>query len=57
MVGVDLTKAFIDDATRTAQALSLPATFIQADLRAVTFENAFDVVLNGGRCHRLSGDR
>lgn len=46
VVGVDLTQAFIDDAAQRAKALSLPATFIQADIRTVSFESAFDVVLN-----------
>ncbi len=48
VVGVDITKDYIDDASQNAKALSLPAEFIQMDLRDVPFENEFDVVLNMG---------
>jgi len=43
---VDLTKDYIDDAIKTAKENSLPAKFIQADIRDVDFANEFDVVLN-----------
>lgn len=46
VVGVDITKDYIDDAIKTAKKNSLPAKFIQADIRDVDFENEFDVVLN-----------
>lgn len=46
VVGVDLTKVYIEDAKCTAAKRNLPAEFICADIREVTFENEFDVVLN-----------
>ena len=46
MTGVDITQAFIDDANKTAAEFSLPCRFICSDIREVSFENEFDVVLN-----------
>jgi SAM-dependent methyltransferase len=46
VTGVDITKAYIDDALKTAKEESLKADFINADIRKVCFENEFDVVLN-----------
>ena len=46
VTGVDITKVYIEDAKKTAQELSLDATFIHADIREVTFQEEFDVVLN-----------
>ncbi len=46
VTGVDITKVYIDDAKSTAQELSLDATFVHADIRDVTFQEEFDVVLN-----------
>jgi cyclopropane fatty-acyl-phospholipid synthase-like methyltransferase len=47
VVGVDLTPAYIDDARQTAEAEGLSnASFICADLRDVSFDAEFDVVLN-----------
>jgi len=46
VTGVDITKAYIEDAKKTAQEQSLDATFTLADIRDITFENEFDVVLN-----------
>ncbi|MFR3729679.1 class I SAM-dependent methyltransferase [Lacrimispora sp.] len=46
VVGVDITKDYIDDAIKNAKNNSLPAQFIQADIRDVNFVNEFDVVLN-----------
>lgn len=46
VVGVDITKDYIDDAVKTAEENSLPAEFILSDIRDVDFENEFDVVLN-----------
>lgn len=46
VVGVDLTPAYVADATETARAEGLPATFHCMDIREVHFEAAFDVVLS-----------
>ncbi len=46
MTGVNITKAYTEDAQNTAQELSLDATFIHADIRDVAFQEEFDVVLN-----------
>jgi 2-polyprenyl-3-methyl-5-hydroxy-6-metoxy-1,4-benzoquinol methylase len=46
VVGVDITTDFVDDATQNAREQSLPARFIQSDIRDVDFNSEFDVVLN-----------
>lgn len=46
VTGVDITKAYIEDARGTAKAESLNVEFIHADIRDVCFKNEFDVVLN-----------
>ncbi len=46
VTGVDITKAYIEDAKKTTLELGLDAEFFQADIREVTFQNEFDVVLN-----------
>ena len=46
VLGVDITKAFIDDATATATARSLSAQFLCADIRSLCFCCEFDVVVN-----------
>lgn len=46
VVGVDITKDYIDDAIKTSKENSLTARFIQSDIRDIDFENEFDVVLN-----------
>ena len=46
VVGVDITKAYIDDATNVAQQENLSANFIHSDIRDLNFDNEFDVVLN-----------
>jgi len=46
VVGIDLTKEYIDDAKKTAQELSLNCDFLNLDIREVAFKNEFDVVLN-----------
>jgi 2-polyprenyl-3-methyl-5-hydroxy-6-metoxy-1,4-benzoquinol methylase len=46
VVGVDITRDYIDDAIKTAKSESLNAAFINADIRDIRFENEFDVVLN-----------
>ena len=43
---VSYTHLYIEDAKCTAAKENLPAEFICADIREVTFENEFDVVLN-----------
>lgn len=45
-VGVDITPAYIADARATAQLEHLAVEFVEADVRTVSFENEFDVVLN-----------
>lgn len=46
VVGVDITKVYIDDAQAQAKKENLPAEFILSDIRDVSFENEFDVVIN-----------
>ncbi len=46
VVGVDITKDYIDDAIKEAKAASLKADFILSDIRDIKFNNEFDVVLN-----------
>ena len=46
VVGIDITKEYIEDAIKTAKQNSLPATFLLTDIRDVTFTQEFDVVLN-----------
>lgn len=47
VVGVDITKAYIDDAKKNAKEMGLRhASFICGDIRDVDFHNEFDVVLN-----------
>ncbi len=46
VVGVDITKDYIDDARREANKSSLPIEFILSDVRGVSFANEFDVVIN-----------
>jgi len=46
LTGADITPVFIEDATKSAAAENLPATFILSDIRDVSFENGFDAVLN-----------
>lgn len=46
VVGVDITKDYIEDARMTAKKESLNAEFIHADIRDINFTNEFDVVLN-----------
>ena len=46
LVGVDITSAFIEDATKSAALENLPAQFILSDIRDVAFESEFDAVLN-----------
>lgn len=46
VVGVDITKAYIEDAQRQTAAEGLPATFLHMDVREVAFRHEFDVVLN-----------
>ncbi|MBQ4536423.1 MAG: class I SAM-dependent methyltransferase [Lachnospiraceae bacterium] len=46
VVGVDITKAYVEDAKRQAKEENLSATFLQMDIRDVDFLEEFDVVLN-----------
>lgn len=46
VVGIDLTRDYIDDAIKTSKSESLSAEFIHADIRDIQFEDKFDVVLN-----------
>jgi SAM-dependent methyltransferase len=46
VVGVDITSAYIEEAQRRAQDRGLDAEFICADVRDITFQAQFDVVLN-----------
>lgn len=46
VVGVDITPAYINYATEQAKKENLNAHFICSDIREVSFENEFDVVLN-----------
>lgn len=46
VTGVDLTRDYIEDAKRTAEAERLDTEFILADLRDVAFHEEYDVTLN-----------
>ena len=46
VVGVDITKEFIDDAAKNSKKESLNAKFILSDIRDIDFYEEFDVVLN-----------
>ncbi len=46
VVGVDITKEFIDDAINSSEKESLNVRFIHCDIRDIQFNNEFDVVLN-----------
>lgn len=46
VVGIDLTRDYIEDAVTTARKEGLHVNFIRSDIRDVQFENEFDVVLN-----------
>jgi len=46
VVGVDITKAYIDHANAEAKKQNLNAQFILSDIRDIKFENEFDVVIN-----------
>jgi 2-polyprenyl-3-methyl-5-hydroxy-6-metoxy-1,4-benzoquinol methylase len=46
VVGVDLTRAYIEDAAQTAEASGLTAEFIHADILDLRYDGEFDVVLN-----------
>ena len=46
VVGVDITECYIADARKSAEAEGLNATFVQSDIRDVSFYEEFDVVLN-----------
>lgn len=46
VVGVDITKAYIDDAEAEANRDKLSAQFVLSDIRDIPFTNEFDVVIN-----------
>lgn len=46
VTGVDITKAYVEDAARQAAAEGLPARFLNLDIREIPFREEFDVVLN-----------
>lgn len=46
VVGIDITKEYVDDAKNTAAVQDLNALFIHSDIRSLRFEAEFDVVLN-----------
>ena len=46
VVGVDITKEYVEDATLRASQENLPASFLHKDIREVNFQEEFDVVLN-----------
>ncbi|BCK01311.1 class I SAM-dependent methyltransferase [Anaerocolumna chitinilytica] len=46
VVGVDITKEFINDAIKSSEEESLQVQFIHSDIRDIRFNNEFDVVLN-----------
>ena len=46
VVGVDITKDFVEDAAQAAKENALDAEFIHSDIRDLPFKNEFDVALN-----------
>lgn len=48
VVGVDITKDYIDFANRTARQKDIDAQFIHSDIRGISFQDEFDVVINMG---------
>ncbi|MBQ6806346.1 MAG: class I SAM-dependent methyltransferase [Lachnospiraceae bacterium] len=46
VVGIDITKEYVEDATKQAAAENLSAKFVHMDIRDVNFKEEFDVVLN-----------
>lgn len=46
VVGIDITKEYVDDANKSAQAEGLDAKFYLGDIREVSYKDEFDIVLN-----------
>ena len=46
VTGVDITEAYVEDARQTAARENLRATFLCDDIRNISYESEFDVVLN-----------
>lgn len=46
VVGVDITKDYVDDANKSANDEILSAEFIHSDIRDIDFTDEFDIVLN-----------
>ncbi len=58
VVGIDITKAYVDDAIHTAEKETLSATFIQGNVRDIEYSDEFDVALGlgGGSIGFLEND-
>ncbi|MDE6434871.1 MAG: class I SAM-dependent methyltransferase [Lachnospiraceae bacterium] len=48
VMGIDITKDYVDFANKAARENNLDAEFLLADIRELTFKNEFDVVINMG---------
>lgn len=46
VVGIDITKDYVEDAMAQARNENLPADFLHMDIRDVSFHEEFDIVLN-----------
>ncbi len=46
VIGVDITKDYVDYANQSARNENLSAEFIHSDIRNINFSNEFDIVLN-----------
>lgn len=46
VIGVDITKDYVEDANKSANDQNLSAEFIHSDIRDIKFTNEFDIVLN-----------
>ena len=46
VVGVDISQTFVDLAARAAAVEGLPATFVRADARSLTFDGEFDAAVS-----------
>lgn len=46
VIGVDITKEYVDDANESARAEGLDATFYLGDIREARYQDEFDIVLN-----------
>jgi len=46
VVGIDITKDYVDDANKTASEMGVDARFVHGDVREVRYDGEFDVVMN-----------